>query len=134
MPRVGFEVTYVRSNLAAGVQKADWTNDLSSKTSHSRRRHNEPIRTADALRVSKGVKYLGVFIPSVKYRINITKDEDGAYVATAPALPGCISEGKTRREALVNIQDAIVGYLASLKKHDEPVPPSIEEELVEVSA
>ena len=70
----------------------------------------------------------------MKYRINVTKDEDGVYVVTAPALPGCISEGKTRKEALANIQDAIEGYLASLKKHHEPVPPPIEEELVEVSA
>ena len=70
----------------------------------------------------------------MKYRINISQDEDGAYVATCPALPGCISEGKTRKEALANIRDAIEGYLASLKKHHEPVPPPIEEELVEVSA
>ena len=70
----------------------------------------------------------------MKYRINVTKDEDGVYVVTAPALPGCISEGRTRKEALANIQDAIEGYLASLKKHHEPVPPPIEEELVEVSA
>jgi predicted RNase H-like HicB family nuclease len=70
----------------------------------------------------------------VKYRINISQDGDGVYVATAPALPGCISEGKTRKEALANVRDAIEGYLASLKKHQEPVPPPIEEELVEVSA
>lgn len=70
----------------------------------------------------------------MKYRINISQDGDGVYVATAPALPGCISEGKTRKEALANVRDAIEGYLASLKKHQEPVPPPIEEELVEVSA
>ena len=49
-------------------------------------------------------------------------------------LPGCISQGKDREEALVNIKDAIQGYLESLKKHNEPIPPSIEEELVEVHA
>jgi predicted RNase H-like HicB family nuclease len=42
--------------------------------------------------------------------------------------------GRTRKEALANIKDAIDGYLASLKKHEEPVPPAIDEELVEVSA
>jgi antitoxin HicB len=51
-----------------------------------------------------------------------------------PALPGCISQGKTRKEALANIKDAIEGYIASLRKHNEPVPPPIEEETVEVSA
>jgi len=67
------------------------------------------------------------------YRIHITQDEDGAYIAECPGLPGCVSEGKTRAQALRNIQDAIQGYLASLKKHREPVPPSIEEEIIEVS-
>jgi predicted RNase H-like HicB family nuclease len=48
-------------------------------------------------------------------------------VAECPALPGCISQGKTRAEALVNIKDALTGYVASLKKHDEPAPPPISE-------
>jgi len=70
----------------------------------------------------------------MKFRIFIEKDEDNNYVATVPSLPGCISEGKTRKEALKNIKDAIGGYLYSLKKHKEPIPPSINEEVVEVSA
>ncbi|MBO3840551.1 MAG: type II toxin-antitoxin system HicB family antitoxin [Thermoproteota archaeon] len=69
----------------------------------------------------------------MRFRVIITQDEDGYYVAEVPALPGCISQGKTREEAISNIKDAIAGYLASLKKHDEPIPPSIEEELVEVN-
>lgn len=69
----------------------------------------------------------------MKYRIVIGQDEDGIFIAECPSLPGCISQGKTRREALQNIQDAIKGYLESLKKHNEPVPPSIEEEIVEVA-
>ncbi len=70
----------------------------------------------------------------MKYRVNIERDEDGVFIAKVPALPGCISQGATRKEALANIKDAIEGYVASLKKHNEPVPPSIEEEVVEVSA
>jgi len=61
-------------------------------------------------------------------------DEDGMYVASVPSLPGCISQGRTREEVLKNIQDAIKGYLESLKKHGEPIPPPIEEEIVEVHA
>jgi antitoxin HicB len=68
----------------------------------------------------------------VKYRIIIEQDEDGVFVAEAPALPGCVSQGATREEALANIQDAIKGYLASLEKHGEPAPPPIAEEIVEV--
>ncbi len=61
----------------------------------------------------------------------IKQDEDGNFIADCPSLPGCISQGKTRAEAIKNIQDAVGGYLESLKKHDEP---PIEEEVVEISA
>ena len=70
---------------------------------------------------------------NMKYRIFIEQDEDGIFVAECPSLPGCISQGKTRKETIENIQDAIRGYLESLDKHNEPIPPSIEEEIVEVA-
>ena len=69
----------------------------------------------------------------MKYRIFIEKDEDGVFVAECPSLPGCISQGQTRAEAVDNIQDAIKGYIESLKKHNEPVPPAIDEEIIEVA-
>ena len=68
----------------------------------------------------------------MKYRVIIEQDENGMFVAECPTLPGCISQGKTRQEALKNIKDAIKGYLESLKKHNEPVPPSVYEEMVEI--
>ena len=68
----------------------------------------------------------------MKFRVLIEQDEDGVFVAECPSLPGCISQGSTRKEALENINDAIKGYLESLKKHNEPIPPSIYEETVEV--
>ena len=69
----------------------------------------------------------------MKYRIIIEQDEDGLFVAECPSLPGCVSQGKTRKEALINIKDAMKGYIQSLKKHREPIPPSIVEEIVEVA-
>lgn len=69
----------------------------------------------------------------MKYRINIEQDEDGLFVATVPSLPGCVSQGSSRSEALENIQDAARGYLESLRKHDEPIPPPIEEEVIEIA-
>lgn len=69
----------------------------------------------------------------MKYRVLIEQDEDGAFVAECPSLPGCVSQGKTREEALANIQDAIQGYLESLKKHDDPIPPSVDEEIVDIA-
>lgn len=70
----------------------------------------------------------------MKFRVLIEQDEDGVFIASVPELPGCISQGNTRSEAISNITDAIQGYLISLKKHKEPIPPSITEELVEVNA
>lgn len=70
----------------------------------------------------------------MKFRVLIKEDEDGIFVAECPTLPGCISQGKTREEVLKNINDAIKGYLESLKKHNEPIPPSINEEMVEINA
>lgn len=70
----------------------------------------------------------------MKFRIIVQPDEDGVFVAECPTLPGCISQGATRHEAVTNIQDAIGGYLASLKKHGEPAPLPISEEVVEVAA
>lgn len=69
----------------------------------------------------------------MKYRVIIEKDEDGVYVAEATNLPGCISQGSTRAEAIENIKEAIALYLESLAAHDEPVPPAISEEIIEVS-
>ena len=68
----------------------------------------------------------------MRFRVILSQDEDGVYTAECPTLPGCVSQGKTRTEARKNIAEAIEGYLASLKKHKEPIPPSIYEETVEV--
>lgn len=69
----------------------------------------------------------------MKYRVLIEQDEDGVFVAEVPALPGCISEGFTRAEAIENVKEAIAGYLESLEAHNEPVPPTIIEKVVEVT-
>ncbi len=46
----------------------------------------------------------------MKVNIAIERDEDGYFVAEVPALPGCLSQGKTRREAIKNIHEAIEGW------------------------
>ena len=69
----------------------------------------------------------------MRYRILISQDGDGAFVAECSSLPGCVSQGATRELALQNMQDAIKGYLESLKKHGDPIAPSISEEIIEVN-
>ena len=70
---------------------------------------------------------------NMKFRVFIEKDEEGHFVAECPSLPGCISQGNTRNEAVTNLKDAIEGYIKSLKKHNESIP-SIEEEMIEIYA
>jgi predicted RNase H-like HicB family nuclease len=56
-------------------------------------------------------------------QVILTRDfEDGGYVAEVPSLPGCISEGDTKEEALANIREAIRGYIAALEQDGLPVP------------
>ena len=54
------------------------------------------------------------------------------FVAECPALSGCVSQGKTREDAMANIRDAIQGYLHSLEKHGEPIPGPVTEEIIKV--
>ena len=70
----------------------------------------------------------------LNYTVYLQKAEEGGYIVSAPALPGCVTQGETRQEALEMIRDAIEGYIASLKKHGETVPQeSGEVEKVSVS-
>jgi len=65
----------------------------------------------------------------MKFAITLEKDEDGFIVASCPALPGCHSQGKTRQEAIANIEEAIRGYIASKRKHGEVLPITDVEEV-----
>lgn len=56
------------------------------------------------------------------YTVMYRAEPEGGFTVIVPSLPGCVSYGKTLDEAKVMITDAIVGYIASLKKHNEPVP------------
>jgi predicted RNase H-like HicB family nuclease len=69
----------------------------------------------------------------MKFRIIVETDEDGVFVATVPSLPGCVSQGATRDEALRNVREAIEGYVESLRERSEPIPPSIHEEIIDVA-
>ena len=67
------------------------------------------------------------------YEVFLEEAEERGYVVTCPALPGCVSEGDSREQALANIRDAIEGYLATLRRHGQRLP-TVEVEVVEVAA
>jgi len=55
----------------------------------------------------------------MKLHVIIEKDETGYFCAEVPALPGCLSQGKTREEALANIKEAIEGWLEVMEAKRE---------------
>jgi antitoxin HicB len=71
-----------------------------------------------------------------RFRVILEPNELGGYTAIVPLLPGCITEGDTKEEALANIKEAIELYIESLRADGEPVPAeeAVEEAVVEVTA
>ena len=58
----------------------------------------------------------------MKFVITMFRDEDGMFVADCPAIPGCVSQGKTEEEAERNIREAIQQHIASLAARSQPIP------------
>jgi predicted RNase H-like HicB family nuclease len=69
---------------------------------------------------------------AMKFPVTIDRDEDGFWIVECPSIPGCISEGKTREEALKNIEDAI--RLCLEVRADQGMPLTVETRQVEVVA
>ncbi|EQB65355.1 MAG: type II toxin-antitoxin system HicB family antitoxin [Thermoplasmataceae archaeon] len=61
----------------------------------------------------------------MRYTVILEKGEDGYIVANVPALPGCITQGKTREEALKNAKEAIELYIDVLREDNEPIPQDV---------
>ena len=55
-------------------------------------------------------------------QVIIYPGEDGYWVAECPSLPGCVSQGQTKQDAITNIKEAIRGYIAALEQDNLPVP------------
>ena len=55
-------------------------------------------------------------------QVLIYPGEDGYWVAECPSLPGCVSQGPSREEAITNIKEAIQGYIEALEEDGLPVP------------
>jgi predicted RNase H-like HicB family nuclease len=68
----------------------------------------------------------------MKFSVTINRDEDGIWVVECPAIPGCVSQGQTKDEALENIQDAI--YQCLQVRAESGLPLTIETREVEVAA
>ena len=70
----------------------------------------------------------------MRYTVILEQEEDGGYVALVPALPGCVSQGDNRAQAMANIREAIALYVEDCKAAGDPVPSEAGREFVEVEA
>jgi predicted RNase H-like HicB family nuclease len=68
----------------------------------------------------------------MKYTVILQRESDGRFVATVPALPGCVSQGDSRKEVLKNIEEAIELYLEDVRAAGQPSPVEEDREYVEV--
>ncbi len=68
----------------------------------------------------------------MKYTIIIEKGRESGYVAYAPALKGCVSQGKTKAETLKNIKEAMEAYIEALIQDGLPLPNEIGKDTIEL--
>jgi predicted RNase H-like HicB family nuclease len=68
----------------------------------------------------------------MKYTLIIEKGQESGYVAYAPALKGCVSQGKTKVETMKNIKEAIEAYIEALIEDGLPVPQEVGRDTVEL--
>lgn len=67
-----------------------------------------------------------------EFTVVIETDEDGVFIVSCPALPGCHSQGDTREEAIENIKDAIALHIEARRELGEPIPAEVAVERVAV--
>ena len=67
-----------------------------------------------------------------RYTVVLTPDPDGGFVVSVPALPGCVTQGGTRDEALRNAREAIELYIEDCVAAGDPVPPGDEQEFIDI--
>ena len=69
----------------------------------------------------------------MRYTVILEHESDGGFVATVPALPGCVSQGDTREEAIANVQEAAELYIDDCIASGDPVPTEAEKEFIELT-
>ena len=68
----------------------------------------------------------------MRYTVILEQESDGGYVAVVPALPGCVSQGDTREEAMINIAEAAELYIEDCVEAGDQVPNEAGREYIEV--
>lgn len=96
----------------------------------------------DVRHSAAGLRAKEVFVPVIpipaggpmRYTVILEREPGGGYVVSVPALPGCVSQGDTRDQALANIKEAAELYLEDCRDAGDPVPPEAGKEFIELDA
>ena len=70
----------------------------------------------------------------MRFTVVLEKEHDGSFVVSVPALPGCVSQGDTRAEAMQNVREAIEVYLDDCREAGEPIPSESGREFIDIDA
>ena len=68
----------------------------------------------------------------MRYTVILEQESDGGFVASVPALPGCVSQGDTRDEAIANIREAAELYIDDCVASGDPVPTEAGKEFIDL--
>ncbi len=75
---------------------------------------------------------IGRIIVNMKFTVILEREPDGGYVAKVPSMPGCVSQGDTREEAMSNIREAAELYLEDCIAAGDPIPTESESVAIEL--
>ncbi|MBK5295006.1 MAG: type II toxin-antitoxin system HicB family antitoxin [Acidobacteriia bacterium] len=68
----------------------------------------------------------------MKYTVILEREPDGGFVVSVPVLPGCVSQGDSREEAMANISEAVELYIEDCRASGDPVPEEDSLEYIEL--
>ena len=70
----------------------------------------------------------------MRFTVVLERQDDGGFVASVPSLPGCVSQGDSRDEAMKNVREAIEVYIENCRESGEPIPSESGREFVDIDA
>ncbi len=80
------------------------------------------MKSANKLRTAAPRRVVPKVTRTLLYRVDLIAEDDGSWTVDVPDLPGCVTWGRTREEALMHAHEAILAYLDALEKLGDPVP------------
>ena len=70
----------------------------------------------------------------MRFTVVLEREDDGGFIASVPSLPGCVSQGDSRDEAMKNVREAIEVYIEDCRESGEPIPSESGREFVDIDA